>query len=158
MAAVIPNIAKGRFVEFHRKVNDNDPASAGFVFVLLQASQNNIAALADHDTLGVLLENGNNTECDFTNYERKVFTDVETGAPVVDDGAENVTVDLPNVTYESAGGAVNNDVNRAVLAFGENVAGADSTLIPCGIFDVGVTTSGLDLIIEFNAVGWARAS
>ncbi len=157
MAATIANIAKGRFVEFQRRVIDNDPATAAFVVVLLQDAQAN-ATLADHNTLADLLANVNNTEADFTNYARVLLTDADVTEPVLDDVNERVSVDLPDVTIADAGGAVNNALEKALVCFAADPGAGDASIIPAGIFDVDVTTLGNDLVIEFNLAGWARAN
>lgn len=162
MAAEIPNIAKGRIAEFQHRVNDNDPANSAFVIVLLRAAESN-ATLRDYDDLGTLLAAAGNTEADFTDgvtpYARKVITDVDVAAPTVDDTNDRVDLDMPNQTWSDAGGVANNPIVKALNNFDpDTTGGTDADIIPCGIYDTDITTNGSDLILEFAAAGWARAT
>ncbi len=159
MADGVFNIAKGRGVELYNRVENNDPATAGFIIVLLKAVEAD-AVLEDYDDLGALLGAAGNTEADFTNYTpRKVLTDAELAAfPAPDDTNNRYDIDLPDQTWSSAGGATNNTLVKLLVCYGPNTAGADSTLIPVTHHDFAVTTDGSDLTAQFNAAGFYRAS
>jgi len=163
MVATVCNIAKGRITEFHKRVNDNDPANSALVVVLLKVTESH-ALLEDYDTLSALLA-GSNTECDFTNYTRKILTDTDIGAPVINDTSDRVELDMDNVVWTAGGGAVNNTVYTIVVCYDDNTSsGTDANIIPMAVYDAnilvpgtGVTTNGSDLTWVIDAPGYARA-
>lgn len=145
MADFVFNIAKGAVAEMAR-----DSASA-FLILLLKVAEAD-ATMKDYDTVAALVA-GTPDEADFTNYARKTGI---TATITVDDTNDRVDLDLPDQTWTSAGGASNNTLTDAVVAY-ENAA-ADATRIPCTNHDFAVTTDGSDLTIIFNASGFYRAA
>ena len=146
MADGVFNIAKGAFVEKFR-----DGASNGIV--LLMKANETESTLRDRDDLSALFGAASNTEADFTNYARKTGL---TATITVDDTNDRVDVDLPDQTWTSAGGASNNTLVKAVVAYQESAA--DSGRVPLTHHDFAATTDGSDLTIQFNASGFGRAS
>ena len=146
MADGILNIAKGAFVEKFR-----DAAANGLI-LLLKANEAE-TALVDHDNLSVLLGAIGNTEADFTNYARKTAL---TGTITVDDTNDRVDVDLVDQTFVALGGAINNTLTKAVVAYEESAS--DAGRIPLSHHDAAVTTNGGDITIQFNAAGFGRAA
>ena len=153
------NIAKGRVVEWYNRIESNDPTNAAFILVLLKASEAD-AVLIDYDDLGALLGAVGNTEADFTNYARKVLTDVELAAlPAPDDTNNQYDIDLPDQTWTAAGGAVNNTLVKALICYdSDTTLGTDANIIPCAHYDFTPTTDGSDLTLKFNAAGFYRAA
>lgn len=139
------NIAKGAVAEKFR-----DGAANGIVMLLKTGETE--SALVDYDTVAALLA-GAPEEADFTNYARKTGL---TGTITVDDTNDRVDVDIPDQTWDDAGGASNNTLVKAVVAYEESAA--DSGRIPLTHHDFTSTTDGSDLTIEFNAAGFFRAS
>lgn len=146
MADFVYNIAKGAVAEMYR-----DGAANGIVLLLKAAEAD--SALRDHDNLSVLIGAAGNIEADFTNYARKTGL---TGTVTVDDTNDRVDVDIPDQTWTAAGGASNNTLTDAIVAY-ENSA-ADTGRVPQTNHDFAVTTDGSDLTIQFNASGFFRAS
>lgn len=146
MADFVFNIAKGSVAEMFR-----DGAANGIV-LLLKASIAD-ATQKDFDTLSALIADAGVDEADFTNYARKTGL---TGTITVDDTNDRVDVDIPDQTWTAAGGAANNSLVDAVVAY-ENAA-ADTTRVPLTQHDFVATTDGSDLTIQFNAAGFFRAS
>lgn len=146
MADGVFNIAKGAFVEKFR-----DGASNGIV--LLMKANETESTLRDRDDLSALFGAAGNTEADFTNYARKTGL---TATITVDDTNDRVDVDLPDQTWSSAGGASNNTLVKAVVAYQESAA--DSGRVPLTHHDFAATTDGSDLTIQFNASGFGRAA
>jgi len=145
MSAGVFNISKGAFVE---KIRD---ASTNLFVMLLKVNQTD-DDLLDHDTIAAMLAGGN-TECNFTNYARKVGL---LGTITVDDVNNRVDVDCDDQTWTNAGGGLNNDVTKAIFAYQE--AAADANRIPMTHHDFIATTDGNDLTIQLNASGFARAA
>lgn len=134
MAAVIPNISKGRVNEFVRRVEAGDPANARLVCVLLQdTGLEAIATLNDYDDLGAILAAAN-TEVTVASYGRVYLSSADITDPTVDDGADEQTFDTGDLN------------NFGTLEAGESVGavvwcyipdgvtpGADSTAVPIHI-------------------------
>lgn len=144
MADFVFNIAKGAAAE---KVRDS--GSALLILLLKAAAADNTQKDVD-DVSGLL---GGATEADFTNYARKTGL---TGTITVDDTNDRVDVDIPDQTWTSAGGASNNTLTDAVVAYQESAS--DSGRVPLTQHDFPVTTDGSDLTIQINASGFFRAS
>jgi len=128
MAATIPNIAKGRINELANRVNNNDPATSGFVVVLLQdTGLETLAVLRDYDDLAALLAAAN-TEVTVASYARLVLTDADVGAPVIDDGADQQTFDTADFDFGTL--ETGQNVAASVISYAPDTTGADSTFIP----------------------------
>lgn len=158
MADFVFNIAKGKVNEYHDRVVNNDPTNAALVIVLLQAAEAD-ATLEDYDDLATLLAQGGNTEADFTNYARKVLTDSDLSASVVDDTNNRREADMADQTYTSAGGASNNTLVKLLVCYdSDTTGGTDSNIIPLTAHDFSVTTDGNDIVAQINAAGYFRAA
>lgn len=146
MADGVFNIAKGRAAKY---VEDNPNA---LQIILLKA---NVAegTLIDFDNMNLLLGDAGNTEADFTNYGRKTaLTEIVT----TDDTGDEVTIDVADQTWTTAGGATNNTLTKLIVAI--QTGGTDTTLIPLTHHDFAVTTDASDLTAQINASGFYRAS
>jgi len=130
MAALIPNIAKGRVAHLATLPLAND----GLVAVLLTAAQAE-ATLRDHATLAALLAASGNTEATFAGYSRKALTGVTV---TVDNATDIVTVDCADPSWSPT--AVQN-ILRIVFCYDpDTTGGTDADLIPIFIDDFAVTT------------------
>lgn len=145
MADFVFNINKGAFVE---KIRD----SAANVLILLLKVAEAEATLKDRDDVAAILAGGS-TEVDATNYVRKTGI---TGTITIDDTNDRVDVDMPDQTWTALGGALNNSIVRAVVAYQE--AAADASRIPISCHDFVITTDGSDVTLQVNAAGFARAA
>jgi len=113
------NRAKGIVPAMHNRVKNNDPATSGIVLILLSAAVSD-AVMEDYSTLTALL--AANTECVFDNYSRKVLTDAEIASSVIDNTANSHYVNVPAVTYTSAGGTTDETVIRGIVCYVADVA------------------------------------
>lgn len=146
MADGVFNIAKGMVNAYHDRVNDNDPANSALIIVLLKVAEAD-ATLEDYDDLATLLVAAGNTEADFTNYARKVLTDSDISASVVDDTGNTRNADIPDLTWTAAGGASNNTLVKLLICYdGNTTGGTDANIIPLTHHDFATTTDGNDLI------------
>lgn len=156
MANQIFNNAKGRDVQFVINVNDNTPASAALVVVLLTAAEAD-DTLNNYTTLGALLGAAGNTEANATNYVRKTLTDTDGVTRTVDNAANTVNIDMPNQVYTALGGTTDNTFVKAVVCYDDDTTGGDDTnIIPMYHFDIpgaNATTNGQDYTLEFDANG-----
>lgn len=162
MANGVFNISKGKVKEYYERVEGNSPAASGLIVVLFKTIQAD-ATLADHDDLAALIAAGGgtaNVEANFTNYARKTLTDVELAAvPAPDDTNDRLDLDIPDLTWTSAGGATNNTLAKLLVCYDPDTgAGTDSTVVPLTFHDFVVTTDGTDVLATIDAAGFFRAA
>lgn len=159
MADGILNIAKGRQMEFHERVNNNDPTNAVLVLVLLQASEAD-GTLEDYNDLGALLGAAGNTEATFTNYARIVLTDADVAAIVTDDTNNRNDADITtDPVWSSAGGATNNNLVKLLVCYdSDSTGGTDANIIVVAHYDFVITTNGGDITAQVDAAGYIRAA
>ena len=146
MADGVFNIAKGAAAE---KVRDG---ATNVGVMLLKASEAE-ATLVDRTDLADLLAEAGNTEADFTNYARKTGL---TATLTVDHTNNRTDLDLPDQTWSTAGGASNNTLTKLVTFYED--AASDASRIPLTHHDFSATTDGSNLVAQFNASGFFRAS
>jgi hypothetical protein len=152
VASYVFNISRGHIAEMYSRITLNDPNTSAFVVSLLQANEA-VGTLVDHDTLASLL--AANTIATFTNYVRKSATDSNLAAlPAPDDSNDKLVLQFPSQTWLNAGGATNNNLTMAIISYAPDVAGADSTIIPCVAYDYVTTTNGTDITISWPNGFW----
>ncbi len=166
MADIVFNVAKGRLVELHDRVNNADPSTSRLIAVLLQTVATD-ATLRDQATLAAVLAGGS-VECDFTNYARITLTASDIAGSAVDNATDRRSVDLPDLVWASAGGTANNTILKLVICYDPNAgAGVDDTrLVPMAAYDVrepvggtiGQATNGGSITLQAHADGYAYAS
>lgn len=144
MGDFIFNTLKGAWAEKAR----DDATKFG---VLLLKTVESDALMRDRTTVTDLL--AGSTEANFTNYARKTPI---TGTLTVDQANDRVDLDIPDQTWTSAGGGVNNTLAKLVVFYEE--AAADGTRIPVSAHDFVTTTDGTDLAAQIAAAGIARAA
>lgn len=149
------NVALGREVEFHSRVDGNDPANSAFVLVALAATGLEIdAVLKDYDSLSVLLAASNN-EVTNAGYSRIVITDTGIIAYTVDDSNDEIRLPLANQTFASI--VAGDSWRKLLLCYdSDTTAGTDANIIPVKYFDVlspvtgqAIVPSGDDLLFSF---------
>ena len=158
MADGVFNIAKGRVIELHNRVDGNDPTNSALVVVLTKVSEAD-ATLEDYDDLNALLGSAGNTEADFTNYARKVLTDSDISAAAPDDTNNWQQCDIPDQTWSSAGGTTDNTLTKVIICYDDDSTGGnDTNLVPLTHHDFTPTTNGNDLVLQIDTNGYFRAS
>jgi len=158
MASEPFNVAKGRAIEFHERVENSDPTNAVLVLVLLVASSEADATLRDYDTLAAVLA-GANTEATFTNYARIVLDDTDVTASTIDDTNDRREADFADQTWSAAGGASNNALDKLLICYdSDSTGGTDANIVPVGHYDFSITTNGGDITAQLNAAGYYRAA
>ena len=157
MADLMFNVGKGKMMEYHDRVVNNDPTNAALIIVLLKVNEAD-ATLIDYDDLAALLA-GSNTEADFTNYARKVLTDADLSASTVDDANNRREADMADQVWTSAGGATNNTLTKILICYdSDTTGGTDANIIPVGHADFAGTTTGADLTAQINVLGYGRSA
>jgi len=145
VADFVFNATKGKFAE---KVAD---ATTSVGILLLKTAESD-ALMRDRATITAVLSGS--TEANFTNYARKTGV---TGTVTVDNTNDRVDVSVPSPqTWTSAGGTLDNTLAKLIVFLDEG--GTDGTRIPLSAHDCVVTTNGTNLIVTFNAAGFARAA
>lgn len=152
MGNVVANIAKGRVAYYSTLPATNDALILG---LLKSSGLVGDTTIVDYDDIAALLA-GASDEADFTNYGRKTITSVTV---TVDDVNDRVDVDFADQTFSSAGGAANNTLGKAFVAYDpDTTGGTDSALIPLTYHDFSATTDGNDLVAVVDSAGFYRAS
>ncbi|WP_299942105.1 hypothetical protein [uncultured Microbulbifer sp.] len=148
------NIAKGRVNAYTESVAGDDLESSALVVVLLQVAQED-ANLAASERLSEVLS-ASNVEADFTNYERKVLSDVE--PPTTDHTSGVQSADIPDQVWTAAGGAQNNTLVKLLVCYTpDSVNGTDDQVVPLTYHDFPINTDGSDLLAQINAAGFFRS-
>jgi hypothetical protein len=147
------NIAKGRIAYYF------DQAAAGApditMRLLVAAGLQADGTLADYTTMSALLA-ASNDEATFTGYAAKTL-----GSPrsQIDNTNDRVVVDntaATTVTWSPAGGAVNNDLRKALICYVPAPGtSTDAAIIPLLAYDISAVTDGNPLVITINASGLA---
>ena len=146
MADGVFNTAKGRAIELIQNNTDS------LQIVLLKENEAE-ADLIDHQSLDAVLGASGNTEADFNNYSRKTGL---SETITFDTTNEKQVLDVPDVTWDSAGGNTSNDLTKAILAV--QTGADDTTLIPIAHYDFPVRTDGSDLTLKINSDGAYEAT
>jgi hypothetical protein len=145
MAHIVFNIAKGRGVEFYRRVKGNDPSTSALVLTPIETSGLEAdSALIDSDTVAEVVDGTTNKQ---TTMGEKVLTDADLAAiPAPDDGNDRYDVSLPEVTWTAASG---NAISKILVSYRPDTgAASDSTDIPLTLFDAAATPDGNDLVLS----------
>lgn len=154
MPATVANIAKGRFNELLNRVNNNDPVNSAWVIVLLQAGEEALATLEDYDDLAALLVPAANQELTVGGYARVVLTDVDVGAPVVDDTGNTQGFTFTDITPALSAVAAGENISAAVICYDDDsTGGTDANLVVAHIqvFASDTPTNGSDINYDFPA-------
>lgn len=153
MGNVIANINKGRFAYYATL-----PAAADALIMLLLVSTGlqSDDLLMDHDDVGAMLA-ASNDEATATNYARKTISASVT--VTVDDTNNRVDVDIPDQVFTNLGGATNNTIGKACIAYDNDTgAGTDANIAPISYHDLTLTTDGSTVTIQIDPAGFARAA
>lgn len=159
MADGIFNIAKGLGIAQHDRVNDNDPANAVLVGVVLKTTVAD-GTLEDFDTLAAILADGGVDEADFTNYARKILTDSDISASTIDDTNNRRYAVAPDQTFTAAGGTTDNSVVKFIWCYdSDSTGGTDANIVPISHHDWTGDTNGGDVTANFDDTnGYQRGS
>lgn len=150
MAAVVPNIAKGRVASLAALPATNDAIIA---VPIKTSGLPTDEQFRDLDHLTAILAVGTEN----TTMTRKTLTSVTV---TVDDSANETRVDADDVSWTagqmaSGGGAV----SKLVLCYDpDTTGGTDSDLIPLVALDMVVTPDGNAFTYQFAANGWYAAT
>jgi len=155
VADIVFNIAKGRVVEFHNRIDTNDPTNAAIIVVPVDVGATTDATIRDFDTLAAVL-GGGVTERTTGGWNRKTITDADITFPAPDDTNDRFDIDIPDQTWTAVtAGAV---TDLLICYDSDTGAGTDSNIVPLTMHDFAVTPDGSDVVAVINAAGFFRAS
>lgn len=161
MAAFTFNVAKGRTVEFHTRVDGNDPANSALIMVILAASGlESDDVLRDKDTLADVVS-GTTNEVTNTNYARKTLTDADISAATIDDANDWVTLTISTQTFTSI--AAGDSWSKGLLCYdSDTTSGTDANIIPIVASDLringaAIVPNGGNIVVNMPAAGYMRA-
>lgn len=142
------NVAKGREVEFHSRVDGNDPANSALIVVVLAASGlEPDATLQAYTTLSAILAASNN-EVTNTNYARKTLTDADLNAYTV---ASEIELPLADQTFTSI--AAGDSWRKLLICYdSDTTGGTDANIVPVKAFDVISDVTGSAVIPNGNNI------
>lgn len=160
MADFVFNIAKGRVLEYHERVNNNDPANSALILVVLaEAGLESDDVLKDKDDLAAVVA-GTTNEATNTNYARKTLTDVDIAAITVDDTNDRVTATFSSQTWTSVGAG--DSWRKLILCYdSDTTAGTDANIVPLVGYDLlingaAVVPTGANIVLSLpNGYGIA---
>lgn len=153
MADIVFNISKGRVVEFHERVNNNDPANSALLIIPVDVGATTDATIRDFDTLAAVLAGGV-TERTTGGWSRKTLTDADLAAITTDDTNDRNTAAIIAQTWTAVtAGAV---TDLIICYDGDTTGGTDANIIPLTMHDFVITPDGSDVTV--NAGDYIRAS
>jgi hypothetical protein len=163
MSSFTFDIALGREVEFHYRVNDSDPTNAALVLLALDESGLEVDnVLKTYATLATLLAAANN-EVTNGGYARKVLTDADIGPATPNTTAHTTTLSLTTAVQTFATIAAGTSWRKLLLCYDpDSTGGTDATIIPVTAYDLliqnaAVVPNGNDINCNF-ATGYCIAS
>jgi len=152
MAAITPNVAKGRVNELARRINANDPANSVFVLVAL-VSSTPLATFKDYDTLAQIIADGGTDEAAHTGYARIVLDNTDGITVTVDDSGDLQFVDFPDQAFEDVDGD-DDDITHLVVGYDPDSTGGDDTsIVPVNVSDFAISPNGGDINVVVDSDG-----
>lgn len=163
MANFTFDIALGREVEFHNRVDGNDPANSALILVVLaSAGLEADSVLRTYATLSALLAASTN-EVTNAGYARKTLTDANIGPPTVNTTTHRTTLSFTTAlqTFAAIGAG---DAWRKILVCYDNdtTGGTDANIVPVTAHDLlisnaAVVPNGNNINVDFS-LGYCIAS
>lgn len=127
-------------------------AGSSILLVALKVNEAE-ATLTARATLAAVLAAAN-TEANFTNYARIAVTVGVT----VGIASHVTTLDIPDQTWASAGGTLDNLLTKVLACYKPSAGAADSAIIPLAQYDFPAQTDGSNLTAQVNASGLMSAA
>ena len=155
MADLVFNVAKGRGVQLAKNVEDNSPVAAVLrVFAIISTDTDD--ALKDADTMAAVFALTNTAEASAgTNYAN-ISCD-ETQITITLDDTNNLhDAILADQTFSAI--TTSEVWTDLIVAYDADGTDTDATTIPLSLHDFAVTPNGGDVVADFPAIGFFRAS
>lgn len=156
MANFVFNIAKGQVAAYYNRVDTNDPAASALIVVAIATAGNETdAVLMDKVSLADVLV-GTTDEATNGGYARKVLTDVEIAALVIDYANDRVDITIPNQTWTAV--LAGSGWSRIMIFYRPDTASTDAQTIPLTSHDFVVVPDGSNITAQIAAAGFYRAA
>ena len=154
MADLVFNVAKGRGVQLAKNVEDNDPAAAVLrVFAIVSTDTDD--DLKDADTMAAVLALSSTAEATNSGYAN-ISCD-ETQITITLDDTNNLhDAILADQTFTSI--VAGDDWTDIIVAYDPDGTDTDSGTIPLSLHDFVVSPNGGNIVADFPATGFFRAS
>jgi hypothetical protein len=158
MSAFVFNVAKGRTIELHNRVDGNDPTNSALILVVLaESGLESDDVLRDMDTLSAVVA-GTTNEVTNTNYARKTLTDTNIAAATVDDANDWQYATFSTQTFTSI--AAGDSWRKLLVCYdSDTTSGTDANIIPITAHDLlisgaAVVPNGANVIVSVPATGY----
>lgn len=129
-------------MEFHNRVDGNDPTNAALILVVLASSGlEEDGILRDYDTLSAILA-GTSNEVTNAGYARITITDAGLAAYTVDDSLDQIVLPLADQTTAAISSG---DVwSKLLICYdSDTTGGTDANIVPVKAFDIRDPVTGV---------------
>lgn len=142
MADVLCNIAKGRFIEWFYRVDNNDPTNSVILVIPFNAGTATDDQIRDADTVAAVFALGGGiTERTANGWNRKTLTDADITFGSPDDSANTMSVVISDQTWTPT--SPTDTVTDLLIAYdSDSTGGTDSNILPIGVLDFVITPDG----------------
>jgi hypothetical protein len=154
MGTLTCNIAKGRVVELHNRVEAGDPSAARLYVIPISRGGVTDAQLADADDFAAMVTLGI-TERTTNGWNRKTLSSTELGSVAPDDTNDRFAVDSTDFVWTavaSGGGAITD----LVICYASVGSPTNAQLMPLTVHDFPITPDGSD--VTATVTDYFRAS
>jgi hypothetical protein len=153
MGNIVPNVAKGRFVELYNRVKLGDPSASRLYLIPIAAGAVSDATLLDADDFGAMVTAGV-TERTANGWNRKTLAAVDLNTFTPDDTNDRTAIDIADQSWTPTTPA--DTVSDLVLCYASVASPTNAQLTPLVVVDWVVTPSGATETA--NITDLARAS
>lgn len=153
MGNLVPNIAKGRFVELYNRVKLGDPSASRLYLIPIAAGAVSDATLLDCDDFAAMVTAGV-TERTANGWNRKTLAAVDLNTFTPDDTNDRTAIDIADQSWTPTTPA--DTVSDLVLCYASVASPTNAQLTPIAVNDWVITPSGA--VETVNIADLARAS
>ena len=154
MTDAVFNVAKGRGVQLAKNVKDNNPVAA-VLRVFAVVSTDTDATFADADTMTAVWALANTLEATNGNYDNISCDDTQITIDLDDTGNVHDAI-LADQTFTSM--LTGDDWTHLIVAYDADGTDTDGTTIPLTVHAFVVSPNGGNIVADFPATGFFRAS
>ena len=154
MTDAVFNVAKGRGVQLAKNVEDNDPAAA-VLRVFAVESTDTDATFIDADTMTAVWALANTLEVTNSGYAN-ISCDETQITITLDDSGDFHDAILADQTFTSI--VAGDDWTHLIVAYDLDGSDTDGTTIPLSLHAFVVSPNGGNIVADFPATGFFRAS
>lgn len=153
MGNIVPNVAKGRFVELYNRVKLGDPSAARLYIIPIAAGAVSDATLLDCDDFAAMVTAGV-TERTANGWNRKTLTNTDLNTFTPDDTNDRTAIDVADQSWTPTNAG--DTVSDLVTCYASVASPTNAQLTPICVSDFIITPSGATETA--NIADLARAS